>query len=77
MLTTKMWRRFLLPFRRWPTISNQYRVKGFINNREEILIAIKTIMVEMFELDEEAITLEARLLYEDLDLDFDINDAVI
>jgi hypothetical protein len=34
-------------------------------------------MVEMFELDEEAITLEARLLYEDLDLDFDINDAVI
>ena len=29
----------------------------------------------MFELDEEAITLEARLLYEDLDLDFDINDA--
>jgi acyl carrier protein len=67
----------LLPFRRWPTISNQYRVKGFINNREEILIAIKTIMVEMFELDEEAITLEARLLCEDLDLDFDINDAVI
>ena len=67
----------MLPFRRWPTISNQYRVKGFINNREEILIAIKTIMVEMFELDEEAITLEARLLYEDLDLDFDINDAVI
>ena len=67
----------MLPFRRWPTISNQYRVKGFINNREEILIAIKTIMVEMFELDEEAITLEARLLYEDLDLDFDIIDAVI
>jgi acyl carrier protein len=67
----------LLPFRRWPTISNQYRVKGFINNREEILIAIKTIMVEMFEVDEEAITLEARLLCEDLDLDFDIIDAVI
>jgi acyl carrier protein len=35
-------------------------------------------MVEMFEVDEEAITLEARLLCEDLDLDldFDIIDAV-
>ena len=44
-----------------------------MNNREEILIAIKTIMVEMFELDEEAITPEARL-YEDLD--FDSIDAI-
>jgi acyl carrier protein len=44
-----------------------------MNNREEILIAIKTILVEMFEIDEEAVTLEARL-YEDLD--FDSIDAV-
>jgi acyl carrier protein len=44
-----------------------------MNNREEILIAIKAIMVEMFEIDEEAITPEARL-YEDLD--FDSIDAV-
>jgi acyl carrier protein len=44
-----------------------------MNSREEILIAIKTILVEMFEIDEEAITLEARL-YEDLD--FDSIDAV-
>ena len=44
-----------------------------MNNRAEILIAIKTIMVEMFEIDEEAITPEARL-YEYLD--FDSNDAV-
>jgi acyl carrier protein len=44
-----------------------------MNNREEILAAIKTIMVEMFEIDEGAITLEARL-YEDLD--FDSIDAV-
>jgi len=44
-----------------------------MNNREEILIAIKTIMVEMFEIDEEAIMPEARL-YEDLD--FDSIDAV-
>lgn len=44
-----------------------------MNNREEILIAIKTIMVEMFEIDEDAITPEARL-YEDLD--FDSIDAV-
>ncbi|MDD1614714.1 MAG: acyl carrier protein [Methylococcaceae bacterium] len=44
-----------------------------MNNREEILIAIKTILVEMFEIDEGAITLEARL-YEDLD--FDSIDAV-
>jgi acyl carrier protein len=44
-----------------------------MNNREEILIAIKTILVEMFEIDEEAITLEARLYQ---DLDFDSIDAV-
>ena len=44
-----------------------------MNNREEILIAIKTIMVEMFEIEEEAITLKARL-YEDLD--FDSIDAI-
>jgi acyl carrier protein len=44
-----------------------------MNNREEILTAIKEIMVEMFEIDEPAITLEARL-YEDLD--FDSIDAV-
>ena len=44
-----------------------------MNNREEILIAIKTILVEMFEIDEEAVTLDARL-YEDLD--FDSIDAV-
>lgn len=44
-----------------------------MNNREEILSAIKNIMVEMFEIDDEAITPEARL-YEDLD--FDSIDAV-
>ncbi|PPD44682.1 MAG: acyl carrier protein [Methylobacter sp.] len=44
-----------------------------MDNREEILTAIKTIMVEMFEIDEEAITLEARL---NEDLDFDSIDAV-
>jgi acyl carrier protein len=44
-----------------------------MNNREEILDAIKTIMVEMFEIDETGIILEARL-YEDLD--FDSIDAV-
>ncbi len=44
-----------------------------MNNREEILIVIKTIMVEMFEIEEEAITLKARL-YEDLD--FDSIDAI-
>ncbi len=44
-----------------------------MNNRKEILMAIKEIMVEMFEIDEQAITLEARL-YEDLD--FDSIDAV-
>ncbi|MDD5322872.1 MAG: acyl carrier protein [Methylococcales bacterium] len=44
-----------------------------MNNREEILTAIKEIMVETFEIDEETITLEARL-YDDLD--FDSIDAV-
>ncbi len=44
-----------------------------MNNREEILDAIKTIMVEMFEIDETSITPEARL-YDDLD--FDSIDAV-
>lgn len=44
-----------------------------MNNREEILSEIKTIMVEMFEINETGITLEARL-YEDLD--FDSIDAV-
>jgi len=44
-----------------------------MKNREEILTVIKEIMVEMFEMDEQAITLEARL-YEDLD--FDSIDAV-
>jgi acyl carrier protein len=44
-----------------------------MKNREEILTAIQQLMVEMFEIDEQAITLEARL-YEDLD--FDSIDAV-
>ena len=44
-----------------------------MNNRDDILIAIKTILVEMFEIDEEAIKLEARL---NEDLDFDSIDAV-
>jgi len=44
-----------------------------MNNREEILGQIKIIMVEMFEINEETINLEARL-YEDLD--FDSIDAV-
>ncbi|MGJ0429060.1 acyl carrier protein [Methylobacter sp.] len=44
-----------------------------MNSQEEILSAIKSIMVELFEIDEGSITLEARL-YEDLD--FDSIDAV-
>lgn len=44
-----------------------------MNSREEILTAIKDIMVEMFEIDEQSIILQARL-YEDLD--FDSIDAV-
>lgn len=44
-----------------------------MKNREEILIAIKSIMVDMFEIEEQAVTLQARLY---LDLDFDSIDAV-
>ena len=44
-----------------------------MENREQILTAIQGLMVEMFELDKESITPEARL-YEDLD--FDSIDAV-
>ncbi|MDP3878411.1 MAG: acyl carrier protein [Methylobacter sp.] len=44
-----------------------------LKEREDILTAIKGIMVELFEMDGQAITLEARL-YEDLD--FDSIDAV-
>jgi acyl carrier protein len=44
-----------------------------MESREDILAAIKTIMVELFELDEATITLEARL-YEELD--FDSIDAI-
>jgi acyl carrier protein len=44
-----------------------------MKNREEILTAIQQLMVEMFEINKPAITLDARL-YEDLD--FDSIDAV-
>ncbi|MCX7068224.1 MAG: acyl carrier protein [Methylococcales bacterium] len=44
-----------------------------MDTREDILAAIKTIMVELFELDADDITLDARL-YEDLD--FDSIDAI-
>lgn len=44
-----------------------------MNNREDILNAIRHLLVEMFELDEEAIIPEARLKE---DLDFDSIDAV-
>jgi acyl carrier protein len=44
-----------------------------MNNREEILAEIKTIMVEMFEIDETSIITAARL---NEDLDFDSIDAV-
>lgn len=44
-----------------------------MKNREEILIAIRSIMVDMFEIEEQAVTLQARLY---LDLDFDSIDAV-
>jgi acyl carrier protein len=44
-----------------------------MNNRDEILAAITTIMVEMFEIDEKTIVPDARL-YEDLD--FDSIDAI-
>lgn len=44
-----------------------------MDTRDDILAAIKTIMVELFELDADDITLNARL-YEDLD--FDSIDAI-
>ncbi|WP_411725918.1 acyl carrier protein [Methyloglobulus sp.] len=44
-----------------------------MNNRDEILDGIKKIMLEMFEIEEDQVTLDARL-YEDLD--FDSIDAV-
>lgn len=44
-----------------------------MKTREEILTTIKTIMVEMFEIDEHAVTLDARLYQ---DLDFDSIDAI-
>jgi acyl carrier protein len=44
-----------------------------MDTREDILAAVKTIMVELFELDADDITLTARL-YEDLD--FDSIDAI-
>jgi acyl carrier protein len=44
-----------------------------MNNRDEILAIIKKIMLEMFEIEEDQVTLDARL-YEDLD--FDSIDAV-
>lgn len=44
-----------------------------METREDILAAIKTIMVEMFEVDDTLIIPEARL-YEDLD--FDSIDAI-
>jgi acyl carrier protein len=44
-----------------------------MESHEDILAAIKTIMVELFELDADDITLDARL-YEDLD--FDSIDAI-
>jgi len=44
-----------------------------MNNRDEILLVIKNIMEEMFEIDAELVTLEARLNEE---LDFDSIDAV-
>jgi len=44
-----------------------------MENREQILAAIQGLMIEMFELDKEDITLEARLYQ---DLDFDSIDAV-
>lgn len=44
-----------------------------MNNREDILQFIKQIMLEMFEIEEQLITLNARLRE---DLDFDSIDAV-
>ncbi|MGZ8946783.1 MAG: hypothetical protein ACXW1W_15335 [Methylococcaceae bacterium] len=47
-----------------------------MNNREENLIANKPSWSKCLMLMKRQLLLEARL-YEDLDLDFDINDAVI
>ncbi len=44
-----------------------------MSNRDDILQLIRKIMLEMFEIDEQLVTLDARL-YEDLD--FDSIDAV-
>lgn len=44
-----------------------------MHNREEILDAIKEIMVNMFEIDPEKISLDSRLFEE---LDFDSIDAI-
>ena len=44
-----------------------------MNNHDEILQLIRQIMLEMFEIEEDLVTLDARL-YEDLD--FDSIDAV-
>lgn len=44
-----------------------------MNNRDEILQVLKQIMLEMFEVEEEKVTLNARLTE---DLDFDSIDAV-
>jgi|688.fasta_scaffold119766_3 acyl carrier protein len=52
---------------------NNPRAEVIMQSRQEILATITEIMVEMFELDAEKITLDAKL-YEDLD--FDSIDAV-
>jgi acyl carrier protein len=44
-----------------------------MNSRDEILSFIKKIMLEMFEIEEDQVTLDARLYK---DLDFDSIDAV-
>jgi acyl carrier protein len=44
-----------------------------MNTREDILAAIKSIMTELFELDADDITLDAKLYQ---DLDFDSIDAI-
>lgn len=44
-----------------------------MNNRDEILVVIKKIMLEMFEIEAAQVTLEAKLYG---DLDFDSIDAV-
>ena len=48
-----------------------------MSNRDEILVQITQVLVELFELDAEDITLEANL-YEDLDIDsIDAVDLVV